>query len=64
MQVAVKIKLEQHRRVIRRSAGIGTTGFGKSQRRKIQRPDERVQESHRVLGGNVFLQPFGKKQRL
>ena len=64
MQVTVEIQLEQHPRVIRRTPRIRTLRSGKAQPAQIQRARERIQEPHRILRRHVFLQPFGKEQRL
>ena len=42
----------------------GSLASGEAQRVQIQRSDKGVEETHRVFGGNVILQPFGKEQRL
>ncbi len=64
MQIAVEVKLEQHRRSVRRPPGVGTTRLGETQRMQIQRRDEGIQKTHRVFSGDVILQPFRKQQRL
>ena len=64
MQIAVEIKLEQHRRIVRRTSGVGATGLGESQHVQIQGRHKGVQEPHGIFGGDVFLQPFRKEQRL
>ena len=64
MQITVKVKFEQHRRGVGRTASVSTAGLGEAQRWQIQRADEGIKEANGVFGGNVILQPFGKKQRL
>jgi hypothetical protein len=64
MQITVEVKLEQHRRVVRRTARVGAAGPGETQRVQIQRRDKRVEKAHRVFGGDVILQPFRKQQCL
>src|SRR6266705_3015212 len=64
MQIAIEVKLEQHRRIIRRPPRVGATGLGKTQRVQIERRNKGVEKAHRVFGGDVILQAFGKEQRL
>ena len=64
MQITVEVKFEQHRRVVGRTACVGTASLVKTQRVQIQRADEGVEETHGIFSGNVILQPFRKEQRL
>ena len=64
MQIAVEVKLEQYRRVVRRTARVGATGLVKTQRVQIQRAGKGVEETNRVFRPDIILQPFGEEQRL
>src|SRR5450631_2376631 len=64
MQITVEVKLEQRRRVVRRTTRAGADGPGETQRVQIPRGDKGIQKAHGVFGRDVILQPFGKEQCL
>ena len=64
MQITVEVKLEQRRRIIRRSARIRAPRFGEAKRVQLQRGHEGVKKAHRIFSGDIILQPFREEQRL
>jgi hypothetical protein len=53
MQISIEVEFEQVGRIIRRPARVRAQGLGETQRVQILRPDEGIQEAHRVFGSDI-----------
>jgi len=64
MEIAVEIKPQERARIVGGPPGVSGDGPGKAQRVQIQRGDEGINETHRVLRCHVILNRLGQEQRL
>ena len=64
VEVAVDVDLQQHRRVVRRSARRRRLDALKAQLAKIQLIDEDIDDADRVVFGNVVVQTLGQQRDL
>ena len=64
MEVAVKIKLQEHGGIVGRPTGVGTPGPGKAEGGQILFGHEGIEEADGIFRGDIILEPFRKEQRL
>src|ERR1044071_10100073 len=50
MEIAIEIEPQQIAGMIGRRPGVREDGLGKAERKKIERGDEGIEETHRVIG--------------